>query len=108
MTKRKTNAQREAEQRSALFQRVYDVVSGACGRVLESQDSIECEWLVPDELSRAVPALKEMFSGDQALDAQDKPTGDWENDHLFELHYLDRFTSVGSITDFLFEHGVRA
>jgi len=97
MTKRKNKAQREAEQRSALFQRVYDVVSGACGQEYE-----EGRVMGQEEARRVRGALLGLFRGDRLH----PHTSVCEFDYLFRCP--ERLGDTGSITNFLFEHGVRA
>lgn len=58
MSKRKTKAQREAEKREALRQRVADIVSGACGRDMDTED----EWVSVEELPRVLASVRERLS----------------------------------------------
>lgn len=104
MAKRKTKAQREREKYEALWQRVYDVVCGACGRAFDEDiDTETCEWLSLEEASRVIPALRALFAVED-FEGSTCPGNEW----LFSLHNLDHFDSPGSITDYFFEHGVRA
>lgn len=96
MAKRKTKEQREAEQYAALRQRVEDVCAGATYG--------EC-YLMDDytfsatELSRIVIACQRAFICEEDGN---------RNDYLFKPHNLDEYESVDSITEFLFNHKVRA
>ena len=102
--KRKTKAEREAEQRAALFVRVRDVYSGACGEEwLEELDGEQQQWLSMESAGRAIRALRLMFQGDKPED-RDECERAW----LFKTHNLAKFESATSATDWLFEHGVRA
>lgn len=102
MAKRKTKAQREQEQYDALYQRVYDVVCGACGRAFD--DDGESDFLCPEDLSRVIPALQALFErkghrGDEVVTL---------NEYLFMPHNLNHYDTVSSIASFLWEHEVRA
>ena len=98
--KRKTKAQREAEQWGALRQRVSDVVTGACGRELDVDDEGEAlESPSPEELERIVPALERLFGVNEEAK---------RNLYLFKVHNLGHYRDVDAITNHLFEAGVRA
>lgn len=102
--KRKTKAQREAEQRAALFVRVRDIYSGACGTSWdEDLHEEQGEWLNMETAERVVQALRWTFRGKRDEGA-DKHQLDW----IFDSHVLSKFESATSATDWLFEHGVRA
>ena len=103
MKRRKTKAQREAEQHRALWQRVYDVFCGACGRAFdEAYDSDPGEWLTLEEASLVIPALRELFEGD-CTPEQPKPP----YRYLFTVHCISNFDSVQSVVSYLWEAGVR-
>lgn len=95
--KRKTAAQREAEQRSALWQRVYDIYCGANGGAWEEAENGDAEqWADAGILSRVVPALADIFDDEN------------ERRYLFVAHNLHHYSNVGSAVGLLYEHGVRA
>lgn len=89
--KRLTKAQREAQQKKALLQRITDVYSGAQGQAWGQDDFANAEIL-----ANAIHALKGMF-GDQV---------GWK--HIWECHCIDRFDTPKTATDFLFGVGIRA
>ena len=98
MAKRKTKEQREAEQYDALRQRVLDICAGATyGEIYE----IETEQypFCATDLSRIVMALRRAF----LCEEEGK-----HNCYLFVPIQLNHYETVETITDFLFEHGVRA
>ena len=98
MVKKKTKEQREYEQRQALRQRVEDICAGATyGEVYEY--SVDQYPFSATDLSRIVPALQKAF-----LCMEEGR----HNDYLFRPMQLDHYENVDSITDFLFDHGVRA
>ena len=102
--KRKTKAEREAEQRAALFVRVRDVYSGACGEEwLEELDGEQQQWLSMETGERVIRVLSGMFRGE-------RPEGEREHERawLFREYCISKFGSATSATDWLFEHGVRA
>lgn len=90
--KRKTKAQRIAAQKKALYQRVYDIACGACGRVLDNDDD---NWLTSEELARFIPVLQQNFGADDMT-------------FLWSLHNLGHFETPTTAADFLYEYGVRA
>lgn len=94
MSKRRTKAQLETAAYCALWQRVADVVSGACGCAVHEETILGAE-----ELSRVVPALKANFLCTEEGKA---------NSYLFEPHCLNHYGSPNEIADFLFGSGVRA
>jgi len=91
MAKRKTKAQREAEQKAALRQRVADIATGAAGYELDA----DSEFSTAEVLSRLMPALQIQFSMEG-------------RDYLWALSNLGNYNDIDSTTDFLYEHGVRA
>ena len=91
MAKRKTKAQREADQRAALTRRVLDIAAGAeGGEVPLCADDFMVSAVF---LSRFITALKQVFD-------------------LAEYFYLpqniDEYDNVESTVEFLFRNGVRA
>ena len=92
MAKRKTQAQREQEQRDALQQRIADIYAGACGRVVSEDE----DWPGIEDVGRIIPAVREVFG---------EPFKDWFG---YQPHNLGRWQTVVSATDFLFEYGFRA
>lgn len=93
-TKRKTKAQREAEQKAALLQRITDVYSGAVGDAWDSEAGNFADAAV---LSSVMPAMRKIF-GEQNT----------ENEWMWSLHNLDHYEHPESATDFLFRAGIRA
>lgn len=92
MAKRKTKAQREAEQKAALRQRVADIVAGAAG---EDRDDDDCYVIYVTEMSRLTAAVEARFG----LEAEHPALGRWN---------LDEWETVGSLTDLLWRFDVRA
>lgn len=90
-TKRKTKAQREAEQKAALRQRVADIAIGAAGYNFDD----ESEFATAEFLERFVPALRVCFGTDG-------------NDYLWSAHCLGKWNDIDSSTQALWENGVRA
>ena len=92
MTKRKTKAQREAEQLEALGQRIEDIYSGAAGRCIDDNLDAICV----EELSRALPALEAQLG---------EPTRNW---YGWRSYNLEHFATIKGAAEFLFRHGFRA
>ena len=88
--KRKTKAQREQAQKSALLIRIADIYSGAQGSAWGDDDFASAEIL-----GQVIPVLKDLFGTDT-------------NQYLFSPHCLRYFDSAASATDHLFGSGVRA
>jgi hypothetical protein len=98
--KRKTKEQREEIARAALRQRIEDIALGAEGDegVLDKNG-----WFAGAHcLSRLIPALRARFG----LDDEGNERTDIK--YLWYPSNLDSFDNVDTITDFLYEHGVRA
>lgn len=89
--KRQSKADKEAAQKAALRQRIRDMVAGACG---EDPDDDQF-FMTMEPASRLLPALEKTFGKDG-------------NGYLWRSHCLDRYENVDSITEFLFQNGVRA
>lgn len=89
--KRQTKAQKETEAKAALRQRIADIYAGACGESADTEDF----FLTLDPASRAITAIKKLF-------------GEEGRSYMWESHCLDRFETIDSATDFLFQNGVRA
>lgn len=89
--KRKSKAEKDAEEKAKLRQRIRDFVAGACGDSPDDDDF----FLSLESASRLIPALRKTF-------------GDDGNSYLWEAHCLDRYETVDSITELLFRNGVRA
>jgi len=107
MAKRKTKAQIEQDKYARLWQRVHDVVSGACGRLFdESLESDADDMIGLEEAARVIGALQDTFKGPREETEGGKIFHPY--DHLFLIRNLDHFCDVRSITDFLFDAGVRA
>lgn len=92
--KRKTKAQREAEQKAALLRRVHDVYCGAIGA---QWDSVENgDFATAEQLSQIMWALKCLFGAQL------------EHDYFWNIHHIKHFDNPESATDFLFDAGFRA
>lgn len=91
-TKRKTKAQREAEQRAALLRRVHDVYCGAKGQLWDSDD-----FSTAAQLSNIVPALRDLFASQHS-----------EMTYPWQPHCLHYYDTAESAADFLFSQGYRA
>lgn len=92
MAKRKTKAQREAEQLAALEQRIRDIYSGACGRAMWCDDDFPCA----EELSRIIPTVRDVFG---------ERHPNW---YVYQVRCLDRWELPGRVAEWLFELGFRA
>jgi len=96
--KRKTKEQREAEEKAALRRSIEDIVLGAEG----DRGVLEDDWFAnATTLSRLVPALRARFGEDSKGEVIKK------TEHLWWAINLDHYENVDSITNFLFDHGVR-
>ncbi len=93
--KRKTAAQRQAEERAALRQRICDIGLGATYGEADSEDY----FFGAEELERFVTALKRTFSSGYS---------NRDEDPRFMSHNIGSFGTIDKATDFLFEDGVRA
>lgn len=89
--KRKTKQQKEVEGRANLRKRVADIATGAAG----FQFDFEGESSSARVLSRLVPALKVRF-------------GNENNQFLFLPCNLGHYDTIDSITEFFWDHDVRA
>ena len=92
-TKRKTKAQREAELKAALLQRLADIYSGAAGEKWVYGE----QWATAELLTKIIWACKEIF-GPQ------RPEIDWP----FNTHSIEYFDTPESACEHLFEAGYRA
>jgi len=92
MTKRKTKAQRELEQKAALRQRIHDIAVGA-----GVDDVVEDDyWCIdPESLCRLLIAARHIFVTDG-------------NEYLFKAYSIDKYTCLDNLTDFYYRNGVRA
>ncbi len=98
MTRRKTKAQREQEERAALRQRVDDLFAGATGEYWDE----ECEpW--PEDFMSFVRALHLAF-----FVRPDEDSGEHGNEYLWGLFNLEKYRNPEAAADFLYEHDVRA
>lgn len=91
-TKRKTKAQREAEQKAALYRRVRDVYCGAKGQLWDGDD-----FATAANLSNIIPALRDLFSSQQS-----------ELIYPWAPHCLSHYDTAESAAEFLFAQGYRA
>ena len=92
MKKRTAKEKREAAQLAALTQRLTDIYSGAVGIAWDE----ETHWPGAEDLSRIMPAVREVFEGENI------------GEFLFKPRYLDRYDQPSVLAKFLFENGVRA
>ena len=97
---RRVNALKD--QKDMLRNQVWAVCCGACGEAIETGD----HYLMPTDLSRAIPALKEMFQGEP--ETEDGGGASRPKAFLFAPGNLAHYETVDTITDFFFEYGVRA
>jgi len=88
---------KEQREKAALRQRIADIVNGAAGMIVDDDHYLIGTY----ELSRAIPVLIEAFN------LNNRPSGE-KKDFLYGWQNLDYYRSVDSITDFYFEHGIRA
>lgn len=95
MAKRKTKAERIEDEKTALRQRVVDMLSGANGGVIEIDEG--CVY--PDTLSRWLCAIRETLLTQEQRD---------ERPGLMNPAALGYFATAESAADFLYQHGVRA
>lgn len=93
-TKRKTKAQREAEQKAALYQRIHDVYSGAVGAQWDSRDG--GDFADAETLTNVMWALRCIFA-DQS-----------EHEFYWDIHHIKYFDNPEKAADFLFDAGFRA
>lgn len=84
---------REDKQRAELRQRIADIVSGACGRDMDTDD----EWVSVEELPNIIGALRERFS-----DLDECRT------YMTSSHCLGDYATVASLVEFFWVSGVRA
>lgn len=91
-TKRKTKAQREAEQKAELYRRVHDVYCGAKGQLWDGDD-----FATAQHLSLVVPALRDLFAAQHA-----------EMIYPWQPHCLSHFDTADTATEFLYAQGYRA
>ena len=88
----------EKKQKEALRIRVADIVSGACGRDMDTND----DWVTLSEVGGAIVALKErLLQPHFRLEDKEIP------DHMMSPHNLDHYENIDSLTDFYWEQGVR-
>jgi len=90
--------QKQKKEKAALRQRIADIMNGAAGMVVDGDE--HC-LIGTYEISRAMPVLIKAFNLDN------RPVGE-KKDFLYGWENLDEYRSVDSITDFYFEHGIRA
>ena len=96
MTKRKTKAQREQEQRAALLRRVVDIYSGGCERSMEPVPVFQDD-VTPMELSRILTALRDLLG--------DGPHAEWWG---WEPRALGHFQTPELAAQHLYNAGFRA
>ena len=92
MAKRKTKAQREEEQRAALFRRIADIYLCATGEV-QNEDGDNC-YLTVDQFVDVHRAIECAFG--------------WQRPWMAKAHNADEFKNAASLTDWLFNCGYRA
>lgn len=99
-TKKMTKKQkRENELKQALQSRVEDIASGVTAGDTATDDPDY--WFGADELSRLVPAVRKSIIGYDDDGKEIKP-------YLTVIGNLEHYENCLKITDFLFDHGVRA
>lgn len=91
MKKRLTKQQKEEQELQALRLRIRDIAVGAAGYNLDVED----EFITLEIASRLVRALEATF-------------GNESNKYLFQPQNLDEYENINRITEFFFNHGVRA
>ena len=91
MKRRLTKQQKEVQEFQALRLRIRDITVGAAGYNID----IEGEFVTLDVASRLVRALEATF-------------GNESNKYLFQPQNLDEYDNIDMITEFYFNHGVRA
>lgn len=94
MAKRKTKAQREEEQRAALFRRIADIYCGVIGESQHNLDEDDIVWLDVDGYAKVHRAISEAFG--------------WKREHLRGPHCAENFKTARTLTDWLFDNGYRA
>ncbi len=97
MAKRKTKAQREAEARAALRQRVEDIMEGAGGAVEYDEHDNPEGWNTADVVTPIARAIRCRLELTEVQDAC-----------LREIWAASHFETSKSLTDWLFGMGVRA
>ena len=90
-TKRKTKAQKEAEEKAALRQRLTDIYSGALGYKWDDC----CYEISGKMLMDVIRVCRDVFGYD-------------DNVWLFEVHNLDKYDTVEQLAEFYYKNGVRA
>jgi len=83
---------REDQQRAALLQRITDIYTGACGRVIDFDN----DWVSLEEVSRIISALEDVLG---------TPRKGWFG---WEVYCLDRFETPAKAMEHLFRFGFRA
>ena len=90
-TKRKTKAQKEAEEKAALRQRLTDIYSGAYGYPWVDGES----YIRSGPLSRIIPACVGLLNDDHDI-------------YQMVDHNISEYESVEKLTEFYYRLGVRA
>lgn len=91
--KRKTQAQREAQQKAALRQRIGDIMTGATGQDPED----ECAFITLGDYHRIVRSIQIRFEPQV------------ENlKYITAIHNAYKYETMYELTDFLFGLGIRA
>lgn len=89
--KRKTKAQKEAELKSALLDRIMDIYGGAAGCAWS-----EDEWATAEIISRVMCAVRGIFLEGNA------------EDYRVGCHIIEYYDNPAKAAEFLYNHGVRA
>lgn len=119
--KLKTKAQREAEQRRALFRRLCDIYTGATDDFWGPDHEEDDYYLPVEHLPRVFGAVMDTFglwkTNKEVLGLARCATLALIPEHPFQpgvprffvtAYSLDKFETVHKLTNHLFEHGVRA
>ena len=97
MAKRTKAEQKRMDEIEALRSRLEDIYSGATGRAWNNED----EWPGADELSRIVPAVRDVFALNDEIEGRHKAL-------LVNPCQLGRFDCTMDLAEFLHVHGIRA
>ncbi len=92
---RQTKKEREQRQRDDLYRRVCDIMAGAC----QGDDPEADLWVGANMLPAIVRGVELRLL---PKDYKDKHA------YLTSIHNADSYDNALKLTDFLFEHGIRA
>ena len=104
MAKRRTKAQREADEKAALRQRIRDIATGAAGCEPDEESGLDLvSELGAEGMSRFLPALREVFEL-WSLESGEGHQRAW----LLGPHTLHNYENLDKLTDLFYEEGIRA